>query len=63
MTDKPKSRRGFAALPREQFLALSSKGGKAVPAEKRMFAVDSTLAKDSGRLGGLAKAARTKVPD
>jgi len=64
MTDTPpKSRRGFAAMSREQLLEISSKGGKGTPPEKRTFALDSTLAKDSARLGGLAKAAKSKVPD
>jgi general stress protein YciG len=64
MTDqKPKSRRGFAAMPRELMLEISAKGGKGTPPEKRTFALDSTLAKDSARLGGLAKAAKSKVPD
>jgi len=65
MTDqviqKPKARRGFAAMPREKMLEFASKGGASVPAEKRMYYKDGTLAKDCARMGGHAKAAKTKV--
>jgi len=52
MTDKPKSRRGFASMPREKLLEISAKGGAACPAEKRSFSKDSALAADAGRAGG-----------
>jgi general stress protein YciG len=48
----PKSRRGFASMSREKLLEISSKGGSSVPAEKRSFNVDRSLAADAGREGG-----------
>lgn len=33
--EKPTQKRGFARMSREDHLAVSSKGGKSVPAEKR----------------------------
>lgn len=54
MTDieKPRRPRGFAAMSPERQRALASKGGKAVPPEKRTFAADPSLAKRAGRVGG-----------
>jgi general stress protein YciG len=60
--DKTKSKRGFASFTREKLLAVSSKGGLSVPAEKRAFSLDPALAKDAARLGGKAKASRSKEP-
>ena len=61
-SEKQKSRRGFASFSREKLLAVSAKGGSAVPAEKRTFSLDPALAKDAARLGGKAKAAKSKEP-
>jgi general stress protein YciG len=63
MTDKPKARRGFAAMTPEKQREIASMGGRSVPPDKRTFASDSMLARDSGRLGGLAKAAKHGIPD
>ena len=38
MNDKPKQKRGFAAMSSERQRQIASKGGKSVPAEKRNFA-------------------------
>ncbi|MDB5422299.1 MAG: stress-induced protein [Brevundimonas sp.] len=46
------SRRGFAALSPERRKEISRLGGGAVPAEKRSFAQDRSLARNAGKLGG-----------
>jgi len=53
MTEKKKQ--GFAALPPERVKEISSKGGKSVPPEKRIFSVNRVLASQSGRKGGMSK--------
>lgn len=50
-----KQKRGFAALPPERVREISSKGGKSVPPEKRIFSVNRVLASQSGRKGGMSK--------
>jgi general stress protein YciG len=50
--DKPKQRRGFAAMSLEKRTAIAKLGGTAVPAEKRSFSQNPTLASDAGRVGG-----------
>jgi hypothetical protein len=57
MNDKPKQKRGFAAMSPEKLRAIASKGGKSCPAEKRTFN-DKALASTAGRKGGMTK--RTK---
>ena len=52
MTDLPK--RGFAAMTPEQRSAIARKGGQAVPAAKRSFSTNPSLAAEAGRKGGLA---------
>ncbi|MGJ0509527.1 MAG: general stress protein [Methylocystis sp.] len=52
MEDKPKSKRGFASMSPEQRREIASKGGKAVPAERRSFAQNPDLAASAGRKGG-----------
>jgi general stress protein YciG len=52
MTDKPKQRRGFAAMSLEQRTAIARKGGASVPDEKRAFSRDRALAVEAGRKGG-----------
>ena len=54
MTDKPKARRGFAAMSPEKRREIARKGGAAVPPEKRAFAADRSLAATAGRKGGEA---------
>jgi len=51
MTEKKKQ--GFAAMSPERVREISSKGGKAVPPEKRIFSVNRVLASQSGRKGGM----------
>ncbi len=51
--ERPKPKRGFAAMSAEQRREIASKGGKGVPPEKRKFAQDRKLASNAGRAGGL----------
>jgi len=51
MNDKPKQKRGFAAMSPEKQRMIASKGGKSVPAEKRNFA-DKSRASAAGKKGG-----------
>lgn len=50
----PKQRRGFALMAAEKRRGIAALGGAAVPAEKRAFSKDHTLAETAGRKGGLA---------
>jgi general stress protein YciG len=50
--DKPKSRRGFAAMSPEKRKEIAAKGGASVPAEKRSYAKNRELAASAGRKGG-----------
>ena len=52
MTDKPKARRGFAAMSPELRQELARKGGAAVPADKRSFSQNRDLATRAGAKGG-----------
>lgn len=53
MTDeKPKARRGFAAMSLERRTEIARLGGLATPPEKRSFARDRDLASMAGREGG-----------
>lgn len=52
--DTGKSRRGFAAMDPEKRRLISSKGGRAIPAEKRTFSQDRMLASRAGHKGGKA---------
>lgn len=52
--DKPRARRGFAAMAPERRLEIARKGGASVPSEKRSFAKDRDLAATAGRKGGEA---------
>jgi hypothetical protein len=58
MTDTPvESRihlRGFASLSPERRIEIARRGGAAVPAAKRSFSQDRTLARKAGRKGGEA---------
>lgn len=40
---------------------MSARGGKAVPADKRTFSVNRKIAREAGRKGGLAKAAKRRA--
>lgn len=63
MTDKPKARRGFAAMSPEKRAEISRKGGSSIPAEKRSFYRDRGLAAAAGQKGGEASSGggRTKA--
>jgi len=50
-------KRGFASLSPERRVEIARKGGAAVPAEKRSFAQNRTLARIAGTKGGSAKKA------
>lgn len=54
MTDKPKAKKGFAAMSVEKRTAIARKGGSAVPSDKRSFSQDRDLATRAGRKGGEA---------
>ncbi len=54
MTDKPKARRGFAAMSVEKRTALARLGGASVPADRRSFSQSKDLAASAGAKGGAA---------
>lgn len=62
MAEKPKARRGFAAMSKEKQLELSRKGGAATPREKRTFFRDRGLAAEAAVIKArLAKAAKAEA--
>lgn len=54
-SDVARKPRGFAAMTPERRAEIASMGGKALPANKRAFSVDSDLASRAGRIGGSVK--------
>lgn len=46
------NKRGFAAMDPERQREIARMGGAAVPANKRSFSQDRSLAADAGRKGG-----------
>ena len=46
------STRGFASMGHDRQREIASKGGRSVPAEKRSFSQDRSLASQAGRKGG-----------
>jgi general stress protein YciG len=55
MTDnKPKLRRGFAAMSPERQREIARKGGASVPSDRRSFSKDRGLAASAGKKGGEA---------
>lgn len=62
MTDKPKARRGFAAMDPEKRREIARRGGAAVPADRRSFAQDKDLAAAAGRVGGAASRGGGRKP-
>ena len=50
--DRPKAKRGFAAMSPEKRREIARKGGAAVPNEKRSFSQSPDLAAKAGRKGG-----------
>lgn len=51
---KPKAKRGFAAMSPEKRREIARKGGASVPSEKRSFSQSADLAAKAGRKGGEA---------
>ena len=45
-------KQGFASMDAEKQRSIASKGGQSVPAAKRSFAQDPSLAAEAGRKGG-----------
>lgn len=54
-TDRPRAKRGFAAMDPERRREIARRGGASVPAEKRSFAQNRELAVSAGRTGGSAR--------
>lgn len=52
MSPKVKVKRGFAAMDPEKQREIASRGGTALPNEKRSYAKNKKLAQASGRKGG-----------
>lgn len=46
--------RGFASMSKEARTEIARKGGAAVPADRRSFSQDRTLAASAGKKGGEA---------
>jgi general stress protein YciG len=61
MEDRPKSKRGFASMSKEQRERIASLGGRSVPAPKRSFAQNRTLASEAGRKGGQSSQGRKRA--
>lgn len=61
-TDKPRARRGFAAMTPERRREIARKGGASVPSEKRSFAKDRDLAAQAGRKGGESSRGGGRTP-
>jgi general stress protein YciG len=53
--EKPKSKRGFAAMDPERRREIAARGGASVPAEKRSFSKSRDLAASAGRSGGSSR--------
>jgi len=53
-TTTGKARRGFACMTLEQRREIASKGGKAVPADRRSFSQNRELASAAGQKGGVS---------
>lgn len=60
---KPKSRRGFAAMDPERQREIARTGGAAVPADKRSFSKDRTLAAAAGAVGGSTSRGGGRPPE
>ena len=63
MTEQQKSKRGFASMDPERRREIASKGGQSVPADKRAYSRDRTLAAAAGYKGGIAKRVITNVTE
>lgn len=60
--DKPKARKGFAAMSVERRREIARMGGAAVLAKNRSFAKDRDLASSAGRKGGEASRGGGRKP-
>ena len=63
MEDRPKSKRGFASMSKEQRERIASLGGRSVPAVKRSFAQNRALASEAGRKGGQRSQGRKRAAE
>jgi general stress protein YciG len=61
MEDRPKSKRGFASMSKEQRERIASLGGRSVPSAKRSFAQNRNLASEAGRKGGQRSQGRRRA--
>ena len=61
MEERPKSKRGFASMTKEQRDRIASLGGRSVPSQKRSFAQNRNLASEAGRKGGQRSQGRRRV--
>ena len=62
-SNKPRARRGFAAMNPDRRREIARKGGASVPSEKRSFARDRDLAASAGRKGGEASRGGGRAPN
>jgi general stress protein YciG len=60
--EKPKAKRGFAAISPERRREIAARGGASVPPGKRSFSQNRELAASAGRIGGSSSPSR-KEPD
>lgn len=60
-TEKPKARRGFAAMSQEKQAEIASKGGKAAQAGGTGHRFTPEEAREAGRKGGEARRASRKA--
>ena len=57
------AKKGFAAMECSVLSEISRKGGKAVHAAGRAYRFTSAKAREAGRKGGLAKAAKLRAAE
>jgi general stress protein YciG len=55
------SRKGFASLSPEARKEIAAIGGRSVPADRRAYSTNNTLAREAGRKGGLAFQAKRRA--
>jgi general stress protein YciG len=60
--EKPKAKRGFAAISPERRREIAARGGASVPPGKRSFSQNRELAARAGRIGG-SSSSSPKEPD
>lgn len=63
MTNETPKARGFAAMAPERRREISRLGGASVPADKRSFSTDRTLATNAGTKGGRVGAGGKRPKD